>query len=152
MIQEHFEDIRTWLASGLQQSVCAKNLGIRYSDWKKLRDVHPEFLELVKSARVRACTRLKNAMFESAVGHTVTVEKVMKVRTVEYSEDGKRKKETEELVPYKESVYIPPNYKANAYLLGHWAKEEGYTNADPQMLELKKKEYELKKEKADNGW
>lgn len=152
IIKAHFEDIKTWLASGLSQSQCAKNLGIRYEAWKECREAHAEFSELVNTARVRACTRLKSAMFDSAIGHTATIKKGMKVRKVEYNEDGKRIREWEEVQVYEETVYYPPNYKAGAYLLSHWAKKEGYTSSDPQMLELKKKEFELKKEQADNKW
>ena len=36
-------------------------------------------------------------------------------------------------------------------LLKHWAREEGWTN-DPQSLELKKEELELKKEKQESEW
>ena len=152
IIKAHFDDIRTWLASGLTQKQCVKNLGIRYEDWKKCRDNYVEFAELIKSARVRACTQLKNSMFENAIGHTRTVKKGMKVKRVDYNKEGKRIREYEEVQIYEETVYVPPNYKAGVYLLSHWAGKEGYTANDPQAIELRKKELELKEKAANENW
>ena len=44
---------------------------------------------------------------------------------------------------------VLPDVAACLILLQHWAKDEGWTR-DPQALELKKKELELKKEKIES--
>ena len=50
-------------------------------------------------------------MFLIVFFFTKTLKKAMKVKTVEY-ENGKKIREIEEIVPYDEEIYIPPNTTA----------------------------------------
>lgn len=150
-VKSRFAEIGEWVKSGATERSIAQKLGIAYSTFNKYKAEKPEFAELLHNNRAQAVEDIENAMYKAAVGGIQQVTKGMKVKVVEY-QDGKRASEYEDVVPYTEEVYLPPNVTAAIFLLKHWAKDRGYTN-DPQTLELKKQEFEHKKRMDEqNSW
>lgn len=150
-IKPKFPEIAEWARKGVTERCMAKMLGVSVSSFEKHKSEFSEFSDLLKINRMRAVDEIENSMFESACGMKKDVHKFQKTKHVEY-ENGRKVREWEEMTPYTEEVFIPPNPTAAIYLLKHWGKERGYTN-DPLTLELKKEEFKLKKEIAeDNNW
>lgn len=148
-IKPRFDEIAEWVKKGATERSIAKNLGVSHSTFNKYKNEKVEFLDILKNNRMKAVEDIENAMFESAIGGKKTLWKAMKVRHIDYDEEG-RKIEYETVERYQEDVYYPPNTTAGIYLLKHWAKDKGYTN-DPLSLDLKKQELELKKQIAENN-
>lgn len=150
-IKPRLDEIKEWCKKGATERSIAKKLGVAYSTFNKYKVEKTELTELLKNNRAKAVDDIENAMFQSAIGGKQTLWKAMKVKHIDYDEDG-RKIEYETVERYQEDIYYPPNTTAGIYLLKHWAKDKGYTN-DPASLEIKKEELELKKKIADaNNW
>lgn len=150
-IKPRLSDIAEWVQNGATEASIAKKLGITQKTLIKYKSLKSELVNILKSNREIATDEIENSMFRAACGEIRTVRKYMKCKRVEYI-DGKRSYEHEEMIPYDEEIYIPPNTTAAIYLLKHWGKDRGYTN-DPLSLEIKKEELALKKEIAEaNNW
>ena len=149
-IKSRFTEIEAWVKKGVTERSIANKLGISYSTFNKYKAEETEFSELLKKGRESSVDDLENAMFLSALGGKQSVRKAMKVKRIIYK-DGKKDKEIEIMEPYEEEVYTPPNTTAGIFLLKCWGKDRGYTN-DPAMLDLKKKELELKEKAQDDEW
>lgn len=150
-IKPRFSEIAEWTKKGVTERCMAKMLGVSASTFEKHKSEFSEFSDLLKKNRMDAVDDIENSMYQSACGVLREVRKAQKTRHIEY-ENGKKVREWEEMTPYTEEVYVPPNPTAAIYLLKHWGKERGYTN-DPLALDLKKEELELKKEIAkNNNW
>lgn len=150
-IKPRFSEIAEWIRNGATEASVAKRLGISHTTWARYKSVKSELVQLLKSNREAAVNEIENSMYRAATGELRTVRKYAKCKRVEY-ENGRRAREFEEMVPYDEELYIPPNTTAAIYLLKHWGKNRGYTN-DPLTLDVKKQELELKKKVADaNNW
>lgn len=150
-IEQRWNEIVEWLKAGRTEKWCARKLEIGYSTWNKYKKEIPGFAEMIKENRKEPVEELEDSIFKRATGFTVTVRKAMKVKTVEY-ENGKRLMETERMEYYDEDEYFPPETTAAIFLLKHWAKDKGYTS-DPQMLEIKKQELQIKQEAAEkDNW
>lgn len=151
-IKPYFEEIKQWVAKGATEKSIAKRLDVGYSTFNKYKVEKEEFAEILKTSRESCVDEIENAMFESAVGGKQTLWKAMKVKHIDYDDQGRRVKEYETVEKYQEEVYFPPNTTAGIYLLKHWGKSRGYTN-DPASLELKKQEVEHKiKMDENNSW
>lgn len=148
-IKSKFSDIAEWVRKGATERSIAKRLGVSVSTFEKYKSEFSEFSDLLKENRMAAVDDIENSMYQSACGMKRIVQKSQKTKHVEY-ENGRKVREWEEMTPYTEEVFVPPNPTAAIYLLKHWGKERGYTN-DPLTLDLKKEELELKKEIAENN-
>lgn len=90
---------------------------------------------------------IKQAMLKRAVGFQYEEKKVVTQKITIDGADG---------IPIPAKVIRTevttktalPDVAAGLVLLQHWAKDEGWTR-DPQSLELKKKELELKEKKIE---
>ena len=150
-IKSRFKDIAKWSKEGATERSIAKKLGISYSTFNKYKAEKKEFMELLINSKNDCVDDIENSTFLSAIGFTKTIKKAMKLKDVQY-ENGKRLSETERIEFYDEEVYYPPNVNAQKFLLMNWGKDRGYSH-DPQSLEVKKEELELKKKVADkNEW
>ena len=102
-------------------------------------------MDFIENERTPLVSDIEDAMFKSATGYTLPIRKGMKVKRVEY-ENGRKVAEYEEVQEYVEDMHVPPNPSSGKFLLMNWAKDK-YTN-DPKALDLKREEFELKKEIA----
>lgn len=150
-IKPRFAEIKEWVIDGDTERMIAKKLNIAYSTFNKYKKQKKEFTELLKDSRKNCVVSLEETSYDVAKGFIKTTKKAMKLKEVVY-ENGKRVKETEKIEYYEEETYYPPNVSILKFLLINWGKEKGYSH-DPNALDLKKEEIELKR-KADkeNNW
>lgn len=140
-VKPNLPQIKEMAEHGLTQMQMADALKINIRTFEKYIQEEEDLRSAVHSGRQIAIEEIENAMFKSAIGGKEIVKKGMKVKKVVY-ENGKKKGEVEVVEPYDEEIYIKPDTTAGIFLLKNWAKDR--YSGDPQMLELKKKEHELK--------
>ena len=145
-VKPYLSQIKEMAANGVTINQIAKQLKISNRSLLTYIDEEEDLREAIYSGREFAVKEIENAMYKSAIGETVTLKKGMKVKKVIY-EKGKKKGEVETVEPYEEQIYVKPDTTAGIFLLKNWAKDK-YAS-DPQLLELKKREQELKEKMAE---
>lgn len=146
-VKPRLQAIREMAANGLTHVQIAQSLGINARSFERYLADEEDLKDAMNCGRQSAIKELENALFKSAVGINMKVTKGMKVKKVIY-ENGKKKGEVETVQPYEEEIYIAPNTQAAIFLLKNWSDDY---SSDPQMLEIKKQELELKQNGAGNN-
>ena len=146
-VKPRFNEIEEWLSLGATEKEIWNNLNIHKSTFYDYKSKYKEFSDLLKKGRKKPVEEIKAAMLKRAKGFQYEETKTI-IERIEYN-DGElivpaRKVRTE--VTTKTAL---PDTAAGLVLLQHWAKDEGWTR-DPQSLELKKKELQLKEKQAEN--
>lgn len=148
-IKPNFDLIKKLLTNGKTERSVAGAIGIGYSTWNKYKEEKSEFKELIKKSREKPVDDLIFSMYRSGMGFSKIIQRMAKCKTAEYDpETGKKIYEKEQMVPYEEEIYIPPNFQAAKYLIQNWGKDLGFSS-EPAMLDLKKKELEFKQAQAE---
>ena len=136
-IKPYFSDIETMLQTMTEEQV-AKKLGVAYSSWNKYKTEFKEFTEVIKKGNSGLVSELKSVLKKRAKGFQYEERKVIK-------EHG-------HIV--REEIYVKsalPDVASINLLLKNYDKDN-WAN-DPQALELRKKELELKKKQVEaNNW
>lgn len=142
-IKDRFEDIKKWLQGGATEEQVAEALEVSKSVWFKYKAQNEEFRDFIKSiSRKNIVLDLRSALIKKALGFTYTEKKTYKKR----DEDGHENTYVE-----INEKYAPPDVAAINLALKNYDREN-WAN-DPQMLELKKQELELKKQMAEaDNW
>lgn len=158
-VKPRFKEIEKWLKRGATDKEIMKLLGIGKTAFYNYLHKYGEFEDLIKNNRIEPVEELKAALFKKAVGFEYTETKITRTE-IELGDDLKsalidrgvdvdtltKPKQVKIETTIKQSL---PDPASCLILLKHWAKDEGWTN-DPQTLELKKKEFELKEKIAEN--
>lgn len=161
-IVPRFDDIAAWIRAGFSERDVAKKLGLGWTTWKEYKNKYPEFTAQIQKARHDPVEDVKAALLNRATGFTYTEKKTV-IEYEEWSDDmlqvfkdlgidadtiGKRRMVRTEI--YEKQAL--PDPASCMILLKQWARDEGWTN-DPQQLELRRQELELKKQKQeDENW
>lgn len=145
-VEPYLQEVSEMASQGLTQKQIANALKVSPRTFERYIQNEADLDKAVHSGRDLAIDEIENAMYQSALGGMVTLKKGIKVKKIIY-ENGKKKGEVETVEPYDEQMYIKPDTTAGIFLLKNWAKDR-YAG-DPQMLELKKKEHELKARLAE---
>lgn len=119
------------LSLTMSEEQIAKTLGVGITAWKKYKRLYPTINDRLKKGRLNLVVELKSALIKKAKGFQYEEKKVTK-------ESGKIIREE---ITTKTST---PDVAALNLLLKNYDKEN-WSN-DPQMLEIRKKELELKEE------
>lgn len=136
-VKPYLSDIQKWCQTMTEKQI-AKKLGVAYSSWCLYKNDHVELSETIKRGRQSLVVDLKSTLIERAKGFQYTEKKVIK-------EGG-------EVI--REEIYTKsslPDVAALNLLLKNYDKEN-WSN-DPQVLELRKKELELRERQIEsNEW
>lgn len=153
IIKPNFQKIEQLLQKGITEKNIAKSIGIAYSTWNKYKAERKEFSELILKSREKPVQELIDSMYKSGLGFSRTIKRMQKCKTVLYNpQTGKKLKEFEEMVPYDEEIYIPPNFQAAKFLILNWGKELGYSS-EPAVMDLREREFKHKQEiDKQNNW
>lgn len=134
-VKPRFEEVRKWCEIGCSDKEITEMLGISSSTFYDYQLKHAEFSELIKSSRKRPVLEIKAALYRRAVGF-------------EYEETKETYSEKDGLTRVTVVKTALPDPASAMILLKHWARDEGWTN-DPQQLEIRKQELQLRKEQAE---
>lgn len=137
------KDIEKWLKGGATEKQVAAALGIAEGTWYKYKAEKKEFNEFIKKIdRSEIILDLRSALLKKALGFTYEEKK----QYIKEDEDGNKNKYTEITTKTALPDVAAINLALKNYDRENWAN-------DPQMLELKKQEMELRKQLAeDNAW
>lgn len=127
-VKPYLKDIPDMLQTMTEEQV-AKKLGVAYSSWNKYKLEFVELSEAIKRGNISLVGELKSVLKKRAKGFQYEEKKI----TREYGET------------VKEEIYIKsalPDVASINLLLKNYDKDN-WAN-DPQTLELRKKELELK--------
>lgn len=108
--------VEGWARDGLTNEQIANNLGIGIRTLYEYRDKYPQFSHALKRGKEVIDREVENSLLRKALGFKETVKKAIKIKNVEYS-NGKRLRETEEVVLVDEEVFVPPDTTANIFWL-----------------------------------
>lgn len=117
----------------MTQEQAAKELGITYPSWCTYKKKHPEFAQAIVDGKRDLVIELKDCLIKKAKGYTA-----IETKEVENSKGGWEKITTEK--------HYPPDIGAINLLLKNLDKDN-WAN-DPQNLEVRKQELELRREIA----
>lgn len=141
IIKPRFDEITEWLRNGALDKQIAANLGIDEATFYKYKASKSEFNDLIKRGRESLVIQLRSALVKKALGYTYT-------ETKRYTkiEDGKPVQYAEDTTKTAHPDVAALNLCLKNYDPDNWAN-------DPQLLKLKEKELELRKEIADkDNW
>lgn len=158
-VKPHFSQIKKWLENGATERQIAQNLGIGYSTFIRYKNANEELRELVKKGRQSVVLKLRGALIERALGFNYEESKIVKEQ-VDFPEDIKKylleNGFTEEQISQSKLIkteitkkYALPDVAALNLALKNYDKEN-WAN-DPQMLAIRKRELELKKQQIENN-
>lgn len=137
-IKPNFDKISKMLNDGASEKQCAEALGVSYPAWNKYKVKYKDFGELCGKPRTKLVEDLRGALIKKALGMKVERKKIYSKK----DEDGNEVKYTEITIDE-----LPPDVAAINLALKNYDKEN-WAN-DPQSLQIKKEELQLKKELAD---
>jgi len=136
-VKPYLKDIPDMLQTMTEEQV-SKKLGVAYSSWNKYKIEFPELTEVIKKGNFTLVGELKSVLKKRAKGFQYEERKVIK-------EHG---------VIVREEIYVKsalPDVASINLLLKNYDKEN-WAN-DPQTLELRKKELELRRKQVEaNTW
>ena len=136
-VKPHLEDIKKWCLDKTEKQI-AELLGVGYSSWCDYKNKYPELSDALKKGRENLVTELKSVLIKKAKGFNYSEKKIIK-------ENGVITREEE----YQRASL--PDVAALNLLLKNYDRKN-WSN-DPQLLELRREELELKKEQAKaNEW
>ena len=116
----------------------AETLGVAYSSFCEYKNKYPELLESLKKGRESLVLELRSTLIRKAKGFNYSEKKIIKENGVVVREEEYQKASL-------------PDVAALNLLLKNYDREN-WSN-DPQLLDIKRKELELKKEQAKaNEW
>lgn len=162
-VKPRFAEIAEWLRSGATDKEIAKKLGVNDKVFCKYKAQYSDLNDLLKNERQGAVAEIKAALFRRATGFTYNEKKTI----VEYEEwkpeikdalaqigvdvDALGQRKLVRVEMYEKAAL--PDPACAMILLKHWDKDEdgnAQWTQDPAMLELKKKELELKEKKLES--
>ena len=141
IIKPRFEEITEWLRNGATEKQIYTNLGIDKDTFYKYKRSKTDFSDLLKRGRESLVIQLRGALIKKALGYTYT-------ETKRYTkiEDGKPVQYAEDTTKTAHPDVAALNLCLKNYDPDDWAN-------DPQLLKLKEKELELRKEANDkDNW
>lgn len=155
LVKSRFEEIKEWIQKdGLTDKEIYTKLGITKNTFYKYKKNYKEFKDLLKNNRISKVEEIKSALFKRAIGYEYKETKTVTTQ-IELDEEVKQvllqcgfdveKIQNPKVIKKEEyTKFSPPDPASCMILLKHWDKQNEWTN-DPQMLKLKKKEFELNK-------
>ncbi|WP_302153493.1 hypothetical protein [Eubacterium ventriosum] len=133
-VEPYLAEIEKYAQTMTEQQI-AKKLGVGYRNFCDYKRKYPQLEQAIKKGRTNLVGELKSVLIEKAKGFTYTEKKMIKDR------DGYVRQEIFE----KRAL---PDVAAINLLLKNYDKS--WAN-DPRMLELKKKELELRERQIENN-
>ena len=138
-VKPHLDKIKEWRRVGATVENICDVLGIARSTWHEYEKNHPEFSDAIKKGTTEFCLDLRGELAKLAKRHTLETKKQYIKQDIE---TGKKTQYTE--ITTKE---VDADIAAINLLLKNLDKG-GWSN-DPQNLELRKQELELRRQIAE---
>lgn len=134
--------VEGWARNGLTEQQIAKNLGVAYSTFREYKKKYPALMAVLKKGKEVVDFEVEGALIKRALGYSYVEE------TKELVED--KDTGTAELKTVKSTTkYVAPDVTAQIFWLKNrkpeeWKNDPHKVKIDREILELRKKELELK--------
>lgn len=116
LTEDSLKVLEGWARDGLSDEQICKNMGICKDSFYRWKKEYPPFSDAIKRGKAPIDFEVENALLKSALGHTVTLKKPIKVK-VEKQLVGKGKVVEEHIEYVEEEVYVPPQATAQIFWL-----------------------------------
>jgi len=113
-----------WARDGLTKEQIAHNIGIGRTTLFEWEQKEPNIANMIKKGKEVADYEVENALYKKCLGYNTLLKKTFKLKRTEYSADGKKIKEYEELVDGYEETHIPADTTAQIFWLKNRKKEQ----------------------------
>ena len=140
-VKPYLDDIAEMTCSMTDEDI-AKELGIGYSTWCRYKKDYEELREVLKGGRRKLVKNAKSWLIKKAEGFDYTETKEIYELNIETGELEVTKVE-------KNTKRALPDVAAINLLLKNYDKDN-WSN-DPQMMEIRRKELELREKQAEEG-
>jgi hypothetical protein len=137
-VKPYFDKIEKLLNEGASECQVAESLGISYSSFNNYKVQYEELAELCSKPRVKLVHDLRSALIKKALGMKIERKKTY----IKKDADGNEAKYTEIMIDE-----LPPDVAALNLALKNYDRDN-WSN-DPQAMELKRQELELRKQLAE---
>lgn len=108
--------VEGWAREGLSDEQICLKMHIAKDTYYRWMNTFAEFSDAIKRGKAPVDVQVENALLKSALGHTVTLKKPIKVK-VEKQLAGKGKIVEERIEYAEEEVYIPPQAVSQIFWL-----------------------------------
>lgn len=137
------EFVKAAARMGNSEEEISKQLGVSYSTFREYKKKHPELQAALSEGADDANGAVVNALHRRALGYTVKVRKVVKIKKP-VIEDGRKIAEEEVLETGEEDVHVPADTKAIIFWLTNRIPELWKSSPDASLVEsLRKPNREL---------
>lgn len=125
-----------WARDGLTDEQIAKNMQISTSTYYDYKKKHDEISEALKKGKEIVDYEVESSLLKKCFGYNATVKKNMKVKRVEYNDEGYKSNEYEEIIEVYDEVHVPADTTAQIFWLKNrrpekWReKQESINNND----------------------
>ncbi|GIM32955.1 helix-turn-helix transcriptional regulator [Paraclostridium bifermentans] len=141
-VEPKLEEVRKWAKDGLSDKQIASNLGIAYSTFREYKKKYSALSAPLKEGKNCAVKQVENALFKKALGYDY--EEVTKELSIN-EETGKQELKITKVVTKR----VHPDTTAIIFYLKNrmsdkWRNDPHKVKMDEAILELRKKELELK--------
>lgn len=125
-----------WARDGLTDEQIAKNMQISTSTYYDYKNKHDEISEALKKGKEIVDYEVESSLLKKCFGYNAKVKKNMKVKRVEYNDEGYKSNEYEEIIEVYDEVHVPADTTAQIFWLKNrrpekWReKQESINNND----------------------
>lgn len=136
-VEPYLNDIKSWTESMTEEQI-AKRLGVGYRNFCEYKRKYPQLEQAIKKGRSNLVEDLRSVLIKKAKGFSYEEKKIIT------DSQGYTRKETVQ-------KYAQPDVAAINLLLKNYDKKN-WSN-DPQAMEIRKKELELRERQVEaNEW
>lgn len=131
-----------WARDGLTDEQIAKNMQISTSTYYDYRKKYVEISEALKKGKEIIDYKVEDSLLKKCFGYNAKVKKNVKVKRVEYNDDGYKSNEYEEIIEVYDEVHVPADTTAQIFWLKNrkpekWReKQESINNNDDEGVTI----------------
>lgn len=131
-----------WARDGLTDEQIAKNMQISTSTYYDYRKKYVEISEALKKGKEIIDYEVEDSLLKKCFGYNAKVKKNVKVKRVEYNDDGYKSNEYEEIIEVYDEVHVPADTTAQIFWLKNrkpekWReKQESINNNDDEGVTI----------------
>lgn len=106
-----------WARDGLTDEQIAKNMQISTSTYYDYKNKHDEISEALKKGKEIVDYEVESSLLKKCFGYNAKIKKNMKVKRIEYNDDGYKSNEYEEIIEVYDEVHVPADTTAQIFWL-----------------------------------
>lgn len=127
--------VEGWAREGLSDEQICLKMGISKDTYYRWQKDFSAFSDAIKKGKAPVDIKVENALLKSALGHTITIRKPVKVK-LEKQKVGEGKVVEERIEYVDEEVYIPPRVAAQIFWLKNRKPDRWRDKQDINVTEV----------------